>query len=217
MRRGCNKNMPAKRIYIKIGQHVEVCNSRVFFEDLGKVYSTDPNISHAVNKLEVLQIKSKENVKYMVSILKLIELIQKKYPDAEIINVGEKDFIISYIAPGKKRPMWEYVKAALICVIIGVGAAFSIMTFNTDVSVGDVFDKSYEILNGEGAKSNGIVELSYSIGLPLGMCVFFNHFSRKATKNDPTPLQVEMRTYEEDVNKALIQNAAREGKTIDAN
>ena len=58
-----------------------------------------------------------------------VRAIRKKYPDAEIINVGEKDFIISYIAPGKKRPVWEYVKAALICVIIGVGAAFSIMTY----------------------------------------------------------------------------------------
>ena len=91
------------------------------------------------------------------------------------------------------------------------------MTFNTDVSVSDVFTEIYEVVLGQGMESNGIVELSYSIGLPLGILIFFNHFSRKATRNDPTPLQVEMRTYEEDANKAMIKNASREGKTIDAN
>jgi len=33
--------------------------------------------------------------------------------------------------------------------------------------------------------------------------------------SDPTPLQVEMRIYEEEVNKALIKEASREGNTID--
>ena len=208
--------MQDRKLYLKIEQNVEVCNSRVFLQDVGKLYSTDKKMVHELNKTEVLVIKSKENEKYMFSILKIIEIIHKKYPDAEVINLGEKDFVLSYVIPGKKRAGWEYCKAALVCLIIGIGAAFSIMTFNTDVSVSDVFDKSYQLFLGDGATSNGIVELFYSIGLPIGICVFFNHFSRKASKNDPTPLQVEMRVYEEEVNKAMIKNSAREGKTIDA-
>lgn len=204
------------KLYLKIEQNVEICNTKVFLQDVGKLYSTDKKMVHELNKTEVLTIKSKENVKYMVSVLKIIEVIHKKYPDAEIVNLGEKDFVLSYVIPGKKHEWWEYCKAALVCLIIGIGAAFSIMTFNTDVSVSDVFDKCYQLFLGEGATSNGIVELSYSIGMPIGVCVFFNHFSRKASKNDPTPLQVEMRIYEEEVNKAMIKNSAREGKTIDA-
>ena len=47
--------------------------------------------------------------------------------------------------------------------------------------------------------------------------MFFNHYTKRGLREDPTPVQVEMRIYEEDVNKALIKNASREGKTIDAN
>ena len=33
---------------------------------------------------------------------------------------------------------------------------------------------------------------------------------------DPTPIEVEMRIYEKDVDDTLIETADREGKTIDA-
>ena len=58
----------------------------------------------------------------------------------------------------------------------------------------------------------GILELSYSIGLPLGILVFFNHFSRAALSKDPTPVEVQMRAYETDVNTTLVKEADREGR-----
>ena len=54
--------------------------------------------------------------------------------------------------------------------------------------------------------------MSYAIGLPLGILVFYNHINRRKIKDDPTPIQVEMCTYEEQVNKAMIKLASREGK-----
>ena len=209
--------MQDKKLFIKIEQNVEVSNTKVYLQDVAQLYSADCKMVHDLNKTELMIIKAKEDMKYIVSIMKVIELIQKKYPNVDIDNMGENDFIISYMHPEKKSQMREYLKAAFVAVIIAIGSAFSIMTFNTDVSVSDVFTEIYEVVLGQGVESNGIVELSYSIGLPLGILIFFNHFSRKATRNDPTPLQVEMRTYEEDANKAMIKNASREGKTIDAN
>ena len=60
-----------------------------------------------------------------------------------------------------------------------------------------------------------ILELSYCIGLPIGIMVFFNHFNRRKLIMDPTPIHVEMRSYEKQVNEAIIEDASREGKTID--
>ena len=61
----------------------------------------------------------------------------------------------------------------------------------------------------------GILELSYCLGLAIGIIVFFNHIGGRRITKDPTPIEVEMRVYEQDVNKALIETADREGKTID--
>lgn len=209
--------MQDRKLYLKIEQNIEICNKKVFFSDLGTFYSPDAKMVHDIMKTEFLKITAKESTKYCISIMKVVEAIVKKYPDVEVINMGENDFVLSYVIPGKKSQSWEYIKASFVCLIVGIGSAFSIMTFNTDVSVSDVFQKSYELVLGQGAKSNGVVELAYSAGITVGICIFFNHFTRKATHNDPTPLQVEMRIYEQEVNTAMIKNSAREGKTIDAN
>ena len=43
----------------------------------------------------------------------------------------------------------------------------------------------------------------------------FNHFTSWKFSLDPTPLEVEMRLYEENVNKTLIQNEERKEDDID--
>ena len=60
-----------------------------------------------------------------------------------------------------------------------------------------------------------VLEVSYCIGLTVGIMVFFNHIGRKKITADPTPLQVEMRKYENDLDMTFIENASRGEKSID--
>ena len=59
------------------------------------------------------------------------------------------------------------------------------------------------------------MEVSYSIGLAAGIIIFFNHIGGRRLTKDPTPIEVEMAIYEEDVEKALIKTAGREGEEVD--
>ena len=70
-----------------------------------------------------------------------------------------------------------------------------------------------------GQPSNGytLLEVSYSIGLAVGIIVFFNHIGGRRITKDPTPIEVAMKTYEDDVNTTLIETWNREGKSIDVN
>jgi stage V sporulation protein AA len=54
------------------------------------------------------------------------------------------------------------------------------------------------------------IEIAYSIGLAAGITIFYNHIGGKRLTSDPTPLEVEMRNYESDVNNAIIVMADRE-------
>lgn len=89
------------------------------------------------------------------------------------------------------------------------------MAFNNDVSIDDAFEKFY--LQVMGTESNGMTELevAYCIGLPVGILVFFNHFGKKKITPDPTPIQVEMRKYEKDVDTTFIEEAGRDGHSLD--
>lgn len=68
--------------------------------------------------------------------LNVIERIQTDYPDVEIVSIGEQDFVVQLLdAP--MAPKWlETLKVVVMVVVIFLGAAFTIMAFNNDVSVG---------------------------------------------------------------------------------
>lgn len=209
--------MTTGTIYLKAEQRVEVVNPRVTVGDVMKVYSTDADLVKNVSKLLLLQCKAKEDTDYMVSILKVVELIAKEYPQVTIQNEGETDFIVTVKLTPKKARWWEYVKVAFVSLACFFGAAFAIMTFNEDSSVKDIFAAIYEMVMGEQKSGGSAIDLAYCIGLPFGIVIFYNHFAGFRLQRDPTPIQTQMRLYEEDVNKTMIQNASREGNTIDAN
>ena len=89
------------------------------------------------------------------------------------------------------------------------------MAFNNDVDVTKMFSQIYELVTGTKSDGFTMLELTYSIGLIIGILVFFNHFGKKRFSVDPTPIEVEMRLYENDLQTTLIENISRKEKELD--
>lgn len=206
-------------LYIKINQNIPVSKKSITFKDIATLYCVNKRVVQTLEKEIFYTLPNDAPQKNLFTLAKVYEGIHKVYPNIVIENLGETDFVIDYEHPDKKEKSkaLEYTKTVLVSIILFMGAAFTIMTFNEDVSVASVFDKVYELVMGSKKSGGSIIEICYAIGLPIGILVFYNHFRRKKIKDDPTPIQVEMHTYEEQVNKALIAKASREGKTIDSN
>lgn len=207
--------MAEQTVYIKAEQCSVVTNKKVFLEDVVTIYGSDKKLVKELSKEVLFVVTEEKKKKYIFSILKIIELLQKQHPNLTVNNLGETDLIVEYIPPKKKNMVLEWGKTIFVCLTVFFGGAFTIMTFNEDVSVAKVFDLFYELVMGQKASGGSILEISYSIGIPFGIIVFFNHFSKAKINSDPTPLQVQLRLYEQDENTAIIENASREGKTID--
>lgn len=206
--------MDSKIIYLKLEQDNEVINRKILLQDVGEIFCADADLQKEINNLVLYTVKGDREQKIVFSAMKVIEMIQKQRPDLQVENIGETDFVVDYKIPGKPKVVQEYVKTALLLVIVFFGAAFTIMTFNTDVSVSDVFSLFYKLVMGTEQTKGSILEITYSIGLAVGILGFYNHFSTKKEDEDPTPIHIEMRTYEEDMNKAIIKTASREQKII---
>lgn len=202
-------------LYIKIERNIIIQSEEIYLKDIAKLYCMDSDTVAELNNQIIMKINSQKSCKFIVSILKIIEQIQTSYPKINVINLGETDFIINYMIPRKTNPLIQSLKVIFVSVSIFMGAAFTIMTFNIDVSVSKVFDLFYELVMNKPKTGPTILELSYSIGLPIGIIVFLNHFSKFKFHDDPTPITIQMRLYEEDVNKTVIADASREGKVID--
>lgn len=208
-------------VYIKIDAHVLVRHPQVKLGDVCKVECVNGQIAQELKQIVLYEFpkepkKSKREHSIVVfSILKVVEEIVKQYPKVQVVNLGEIDFIIEYKYQ-EQRPKWvERLLLVLLCVITFFGTAFTIMAFNNDISITEVFDRFYRQIVGGDKPQVSELEVCYSIGITIGIMVFFNHIGRKKITADPTPIQMEMRKYENDMNTTLIQNASRKGHNED--
>lgn len=202
-------------IYMKAEQNIELQSPDVYVKDLGKLTCSDTHILAKVKAIKLLHFKKGEEKRKVISILKVIEEIAKVCPSASVENLGEADVMVEYIDVNKHKGFLQWIKLVFVALISFFGTAFTIMAFHNDIGINDVFTKVYEMVMGRPGDGYGILELSYSVGLALGITIFFNHIGGRRITKDPTPIEVEMRVYEQDVNKALIETAEREGKTLD--
>ncbi len=202
-------------LYIKGDRDVEVTKPDVTLGDILSIECTNRAVLARVRALKIVKMKKTGQQRCVVSILRVIECIHEVYPEAEVQNLGETDIIITY--EDQKTPVffWHILKAVFVAVVTFFGSAFSIMAFNNDVDVTKLFDQIHELVTGTPSDGFTVLEISYSIGLTAGILIFFNHFGKKRFTVDPTPMEVQMRLYENDIQTTLIEDSARKGEEID--
>lgn len=203
-------------IYLKAEQNAEVMEPQVSVKDIASVYCIDKNVCAKAKAVRVHHFHKKETKRQVISILKVIELIEAECGQVTVISVGENATLIELVNVDKHKGPVQMLKMLFVAAISFFGTGFTIMAFHNDISINKIFSKIYELVMGYPADGYSILEVSYSIGLALGIILFFNHIGGRRITKDPTPIEVEMRIYETDVNKALIETADREGKSIDA-
>ncbi len=202
-------------LYLKAEQNIELQSEDVYIKDIGKITCTDENIMAKVKTIKLHHFKEGEPQRQVISILKVIEEINRIYPNITVENLGEADMLIEHIDVNRHKGLGQWIKLVFVAAISFFGTAFTIMAFHNDISINKIFSQVYEQVMGYPADGYSILEFSYSIGLAVGIILFFNHIGGRRITKDPTPIEVEMRVYEADVNKALIETADREGKKID--
>ena len=207
--------MTNKTLYLKLNEISEVHEKSVYLKDVAQLYCDDKPTLNRCQALKIKTIHQEKDKRYVENVLEVIEKIHEMDVSIQVTNLGETDFIIDYQKSKSPKYLWQWTKTWFVCIVCFFGAAFAIMTFNNDASVGDVFKEVYKIVMGRESDGFTILELSYSIGLMLGIVLFFNHFSVWKLSTDPTPLEVEMRLYEDNISKTLIQNDGRKGSGID--
>lgn len=202
-------------VYIKPELSCIVSHKKITVEDVCQVYAAEEKQAKLVRHVPLFQVsKQQEKQKISVSSLYLIRHIMDDIPGITVVNLGVSDFIVEYQPPKPEKKWLGYFKAIFVGIIVFFGSAFTIMTFNEDASLPIIFSRIYESVIGD-PRGNGWLEVSYSIGLPLGILLFFNHFASAKLSSDPTPLQIQMRQYEQQEDTTIIENAARKGERLE--
>lgn len=199
-------------VYLKCERNIEVQSEDVQMTDVGSLQCSDPVVSAKLKALKVHHFGKNETKRCVISTLKLVELMENACPGITVQIVGEPDVLVEWVSVDKHKSGIQWLKAALVCLVSFFGTAFTIMAYHNDVGINEVFTEVYRMVMNREPQGLNVLEVSYSLGLALGIIVFFNHIGGRRLTKDPTPIEVAMRNYEEDVDKALIATASREGR-----
>ena len=206
-------------IYIKPVKKTSLNARRtILIEDVAEVIATD-KVAAKVKKMKLMNIyadgEHKKN--YLVSVTDIIKTIKKTYPDMSVVNVGEMDTLVQHMKEEiRDRPWLKWLKVACVVLILIAGSATAVMSFHTDSQIPKVFENFYRIFYGHENSNPLIVSIPYSIGLAIGIILFYNHFMGKKITDDPTPIEVEMEKYEDDVTKTVVEMLSDREKDADS-
>lgn len=204
-------------LYIKGDRDVELTKTEVTVGDILSLECSNKVVIPKIKSIKLVKFseQGKKQQRIVVSVLKIIACIHEQYPNLDIQNLGETDIILTYENQNTSGNITHLLKTAVVVVLVFCGSAFSIMAFHNDVSITRLFSQIYLALTGVESDGYTILEVSYSIGIIIGILGFFNHFGKKRFTVDPTPLEVQMRLYENDIQTTLVEDASRRKEELD--
>ena len=203
-----------KTLYLKIEQCIELTRRDVTIGDVAALECTETTMINRLKTEKLFSMSEGKRSRRIVSVLFVIEKIHEIYPELQVENLGESDFIVSYHSQ-KQSKLLEKIKIGFVCAVSFFGSMFVMMTFNEDVSTRESFAKVYTWVMGQEPMGVSILEITYSIGVSIGIIVFFNHFGKKYITDEPSPVEVEMSGYEQQINETLIKQVGRKGQELD--
>lgn len=202
-------------VYISFSENTELNKTQVKLADIASVWCSDSSLLAKLKTMTVLDVPEVKSRRYVFSAMKIIKMIVEKYPQAEINNIGAAEFVVRYNRDVRKGGFVEKLKIILICIIIFCGGAFAIMAYGNDIQLNELMEFIAGLFGKDDKTLLITMQAAYSIGLTAGIIIFYNHIGKRRYAKDPTPLEVEMRLYETDMNNALIDDSVREGKIED--
>ncbi|UWP60284.1 stage V sporulation protein AA [Ruminococcus gauvreauii] len=199
-------------LYLQTDKNIRVSSPDVYLKDIANLSCSDPAVLAKMQALKIRTIKEEQYGRYPMAVTDIVKKIQALDSNVDVTHIGEPNFIMTFEDPSKKRRLISVIKIIFVCIVTFIGTAFSIMTFNSDVDIPKLFEEIYVEFTGMEYTGFTVLEISYSIGIGLGAVFFFNHFGKRKLTQDPTPMEVEMRTYEDSVDTTIIEQEERKGK-----
>ncbi|MDN4067433.1 stage V sporulation protein AA [Paenibacillus vini] len=188
-------------VYLRLRKQVKLpIGAPVRLGDIARILA-DPRYEKELLGLIMDRPEYSDGNLIVIDMLQVIACILRKFPSLKVEVLGEPHVLVEMITREKKPSISLFV---LVWLLLFFGAGLTIMNFHADVSMPEVQVRIVEMITGERDEHPYLFQLAYSVGLGLGMIIFFNHLFKKKWNEEPTPLEVEMYLYQENLNQYVI-------------
>lgn len=169
---------------------------------LRDIYSVYPEIYEDKVCNILLRNYTDNSSKYdVIHLGEVIEAIKKLEPTTHI-NLLKKEDIIIYFDNGKKDRT-KYFRVFLVSIIVLMGSIMGIMNFHADVNMDKSQFKMVMAIAKDPAKYLPYFQIPYSLGIGVGVAIFFNKFIPTYAKNEPSPLDLRLSSLNKEIENQI--------------
>ncbi|MBQ1173294.1 MAG: stage V sporulation protein AA [Lachnospiraceae bacterium] len=201
-------------VYLKFEAKIQTDQEKVYVSDVAEIVCRNDQKKEQIRNITIHSFGIPD--RDVVTALYIVNEIEKQVRDVVVVPLGSENVILERIKNKQPSRLFEIVKVIFVSMVCFFGTGFTIMAFHNDIGIRGVFEQISSLITGTEGLGVMILEISYAFGLTAGILLFFNHIGKRRITKDPTPIEVSMRNYEDDVNKTLSETWDREGKTIEA-
>ncbi|HSH36438.1 stage V sporulation protein AA [Schnuerera sp.] len=182
-------------------------NAHVYVEDIGQVYCNNDGIKQKVEKIRIYNGKDKEMYDYL-SINEITTKILEFINGIDITIIGGPDILLEIKGKEQSNSFYNFLKIALVMVVLFFGAAAAIINFYEDVNMSKSMEKVYFTITGVNKENPLIFTIPLSFGTGLGMFAFFSRiFSfSKRRRQEPGPMELELYLYDKDIEENILND-----------
>lgn len=193
-------------VYIRFRKQVSVVKGEPI--RLGQVAQllTEPELEARLRQIVLCLPEEKDGNRLLVDMIQVLSKIKKTFPDLQVELFGDPHVLIEVVAGGKKA---NAALIVLVWLLLFIGSGLTIMNFHKDVSMLEVHQRLYELITGRRELHPYVLQIPYSIGIGIGMVLFFNHLFKRKFNEEPSPLEVEMYLYQQNLNQFVIAEEYR--------
>lgn len=169
---------------------------------LNDIFSIYPKEKEEIIKDICMRNYDNNNLRYdVIHLGEVIEKIKDELPSASI-NFLKADDVIIYFK-SNKRDRTKYLRVLVVSIIILMGSIMGIMNFHADVNMYDSQYKMVSILTKNANKYLPYFKIPYSLGIGIGVALFFNKFIPTYSKDEPSPMDLKMYSLNKEIENQL--------------
>jgi stage V sporulation protein AA len=190
-----------KKVTARPGQILRLC-------DVAQVIADESYT--AVREIPVYEPDFKDGNLAVLDLIDVVRRIRSAFPGLDVRSIGPAQVIIE-LQTSRATPRLWWVTG--VWLLLFVGSALAIMNFHADVSMREVHERIYYLMTRQRVHQPLVLQIPYSLGIGIGMLVFFNHLFKRRLNDEPSPLELEMYLYQENLDQYVIEHEKQKERT----
>ena len=171
----------------------------IYLKDIYCIYPKE-----YAKKIGIICIRHYENKDSNYDVIHIGEVIEKIKEQVSTIHITflKTDDVVIFFENNKKDRT-KYLRVLLICIVVLMGSIMGIMNFHADVNMIYSQTTMVNALTRNPEKYLPYFQIPYSIGIGIGVSLFFNKFIPTYAKNEPSPLDLKIKSLNKEIENEL--------------